>query len=215
MINVCIPVLNSYEELYKCIDSINNSSVKIDNIYIINNGEQNIETHHNNVRIMSKGYNIGVAGSWNWFIDTAQEFRIITNDDIQFDENAIEEMIKNYAEDRLVFPCFKNNEASAFSCFLLPQNIINKIGKFDEWISPNYAYFEDNDYFYRMALAGFYTYQCSASVSHTGSSTLKNFDPAKERSHHQKFRFARDRYVSKWGGLPYEERFTVPFNGVR
>ncbi len=94
----------------------------------------------------------------------------------------------------------------------MPNNIVNSVGLFDEWISPNYGYFEDNDYHRRMKLLGFDIRPIeSAGVIHVGSSTLKNFSPYEEKIHHERFRAARDRYIQKWGGLPGEEKFLTPF----
>lgn len=216
MIHVCIPVLNSYETLEKCVETINNSSIKVDSINIIDNGgfiDNSIYSKYDNVFIVSPGYNLGVAASWNWFIDNVPGIRLICNDDVFFFEHAIEDLINGYDEDNLVFPLTVDN-LNAFSCFILPDKIINEVGLFDEAISPNYGYFEDNDYYRRMRLANFNIKGVETQVGHRGSSTLKNFSPVEEEAHHQRFRKARDNYIKKWGGEPGNERFVVPYNKV-
>lgn len=211
-INICIPVLNAYKQLAQCIESIENSSVIVDNIYIINNGTEIIHNDKPYIHIHHSPFNLGVAASWNWFLDNVQEYRIICNDDIIFERGSIERMIECYDSNNLVFVNNSNNpQTNAFSCFLLPQNIIDRVGKFDEGISPNYGYFEDNDYYYRMSLQGFYITQCDASVYHAGSSTLRNFSHIQKESHHKRFRTARDNYVKKWGGEPGFEKYTTPY----
>lgn len=208
MVNVCIPTLNAVDDFWKCVESLQNSSVEC-KIYVIDNGGF-VEKRYENMLIHRPVSNLGVAGSWNYFIDHIPETRVITNDDIIFDKDALKYLMEFYSEDNLVVP---ENLNSAFSCYLLPQNVINKVGKFDEWISPRYAYFEDNDYSYRMSMQNIGIVRAVGSlVEHVGSSTLKHFDKQKEREHHDKFRFAREHYKQKWGGEPGQEKFTTPFN---
>lgn len=119
-------------------------------------------------------------------------------------------MVNSMEDDFLVFPsCVEGT--NSFSCFILPDKIINDVGLFDEWISPKYAYFEDNDYSHRMSLKGYGIKQCEAVVRHGGSSTIKNFDRTSMNAHHEKFRLARSHYVKKWGGEPGSEVYTTPF----
>jgi GT2 family glycosyltransferase len=214
-INVCIPTLNAIDEFWKCIDSVVNSSVSC-NIFVVDNGGLVDDSSTTKFMVVHKPLsNLGVAGSWNFMIDHTPEIRIITNDDVIFDKYAIEIMVTQYYSDRangicnLVSPV---NIGTPFSCYLLPQEVIEKVGKFDEWISPKYAYFEDDDYSYRMSMAGVgITKADMCYVEHTGSSTLRHFDKQKEREHHDKFRLARSHYVKKWGGEPHQEKYKTPF----
>ena len=215
MISVCIPTLNAVDDFWKCVGSIMDSSISC-NIYAIDNGGLVSNSFPPNFMTIHKPEsNLGVAGSWNWFIDNVPGAKVITNDDIVFDSYAIEQLWIAYARDtkegisNIIAP---ENLESTFSCFLLPQTVVDKVGKFDEWISPKYAYFEDNDYHYRMSMLGIQTTRASGSfVSHVGSSTLKHFNKLKEKEHHDKFRLARTHYVRKWGGEPGQEKFTTPF----
>jgi GT2 family glycosyltransferase len=208
MINVCIPTLNAQDEFWKCVNSIQNSSIDC-NIFVVDNGGYIDESSTKFMTVYKPTTNLGVAGSWNWFIDNVPDKRIICNDDIIFDQYAIEQLLYAYNENNIICP---ENLESHFSCFLLPQHIIEVVGNFDEWISPRYAYFEDNDYFYRMNLNGFSTTKAPRSyVQHKGSSTLKHFDKLRIREHHDKFRLARDHYKKKWGGEPGKEFFKTPF----
>lgn len=209
-INICIPTLNSYSTLWKCVESINNSDVKVSKIYIIDNGGGLQHNGQDNLYINKVPQNIGVAASWNHFIREVPEFRIICNDDITFSPDTIRIMVEKYEPNGLVFPT-EMGSGNAFSCFLLSQNVIDHVGLFDEWISPNYAYFEDNDYAYRMSLMGFRLYKCDANIVHIGSSTLKNYNRASKDAHHKKFRLAEGHYIQKWGGAPGHETFTTPF----
>lgn len=210
MINICIPTLNSYSTLWKCVESINNSDIEVDHVYIIDNGGTLQWNGQKNLEIIKMPYNIGVSASWNKFIIEVPELRIICNDDVTFEPNTIRTMVEGYNYDRLVYPHTPGND-NAFSCFLLSQHVIDMIGLFDEWISPNYAYFEDNDYCYRMQLAGFTLAVCDARIGHVGSATLKNYNRASKEIHHKKFRLAEQHYKEKWGGGPGEEVFRTPF----
>jgi hypothetical protein len=213
-IKVCIPTLKAVEELKQCINSVLGSSISC-NIFIVDNGgivrelRDSIVTH-------KPVTNLGVAGSWNYFIDNVPDVRLITNDDIIFDLYAVEQMLVTLAHNRregisnIVSP---ENLGSPFSCFLLPTEVIEKVGRFDEWISPKYAYFEDNDYSYRMSKVGIGISKAEkAFVIHGGSSTIRHFDKQKEKEHHDRFRLARNHYIKKWGGEPGQELFETPFN---
>lgn len=211
MVNVCIPTLNAEDEFHRCIDSLMNSSVEC-NISVIFNGEIFSIPSTSRISTHKPLSNLGVAGSWNWFIDNVKTLKIISNDDIVFDKYAVERMLEEAERTpfNLIVP---ENLDSSFSCYLIPDSVIEAVGKFDEWISPRYGYFEDNDYSHRMSKKGVGIVRASGSyVEHAGSSTLKHFDKQKTREHHDKFRFAREHYKLKWGGEPGHERFATPFN---
>ena len=86
------------------------------------------------------------------------------------------------------------------------------LGFFDESFSP--AYFEDNDYHYRMKL---YLGEASAIVTtdamfyHYGSRTQNQAQSVPVVSG-SRFEQNRAYYVKKWGGTPGRERFRRPFD---
>lgn len=211
MINVCIPVLNNYDGLSKCITSIHNSTISVDNVYVVDNGGRFENVWGEWVKVHTPVTNLGVAGSWNYFIEHTSAPRIICNDDIVFESDAIEEMCKASDENpnSLIFPTGVEN-VNSFSCFLLPQKVISVVGLFDEKISPKYAYFEDNDYHRRMLLYRCDILPCAAKVHHEGSKTLKNYDANSIRRHHEKFKIAENNYIRKWGGKPGQETLMEP-----
>lgn len=94
-----------------------------------------------------------------------------------------------------------------FSAFMINRDCWEKIGEFDEVFAP--AYYEDNDYHYRMKLAGHLaiTYP-PAMFFHWGSATQMEAlgrpltDSSNQHAH----------YVRKWGGDPSKEVFKHPFN---
>lgn len=203
MINVCVPVLKRYDLLHKLILSVENSTVPA-NIYIINNGKQPLVIRKDYVKVITLGMNVGVAKSWNYFIRNVQEIRLICNDDIEFYPDTLEKIINGYSEDHLTTPNLDTN--NAFSCFTISDKIIDLVGYFDEDISPNYGYFEDNDFSHRMSKEGVGLNTISdAYVNHATSSTLKSYTKVERDLHHSKFRLAQSNYIKKWGGLPGQE----------
>jgi len=120
--------------------------------------------------------------------------------------------MKYHTED--VITCSNGLTTNAFSLFVISNFIIDKVGLFDETISPNYAYYEDNDYYRRMQLLGYNLNKVKAcNVGHYSSATLKSYNSQQTREHHMRFNIATENYVKKWGGLPGKEIYTVPYNG--
>lgn len=210
MLNICIPTLNRADLLEDTIKSILNSSLVADRIYIIDNGRQEFSQfiRDNVYNIVVPGRNIGVAASWNWFINNVSEFRLICNDDVIFYEDTLEILINNYDSENITYPSGIPS-ANAFSCYIISDTVVNKVGLFDEAISPGYAYFEDNDYFRRMSLLGIRLVGVpNARLDHKTSSSLKKGIP----NHNQLFNKAQKNYITKWGGLPHKEKYLTPYN---
>lgn len=211
MINLCIPVLNRYDTLEKLIISATNkiNSIRPNEIYVYDNGgkihsELSKEILEKIFSIYAPSENKGVAKAWNWFIRNVPEIRLICNDDIEFYPDTLKELMNNYSETHLTTPnLFKSN---AFSCFTISNKIVDRVGYFDENISPNYGYFEDNDYSHRMSKfdIGLNIVE-SAKINHIGSATLKNYSPIEKNEHHKKFKLAKANYIRKWGGEPGKE----------
>ena len=100
-----------------------------------------------------------------------------------------------------------------FSIFLVRDTCIERVGMFDEAISPNYAYYEDNDYMRRINLAGNIVLEgVHTLVDHLGSQTIAAFDSKQKFEHHRKFEIARKNYIKKWGGMPTQEKYLTPYN---
>lgn len=185
-------------------------TVKPDGIYIINNGVGVVELRYSNMTVYNPGTNLGVAASWNWFIKNVPQTRLICNDDIIFFDNSIEKIIGNCKEAAMYCP--NNMLANSFSCFVLTDSLLERVGLFDETISPNYAYFEDNDYYRRMQLLGLDIKVIEdCFVGHEHSSTLKRYTAIEKSRHDEKFRQARYKYKMKWGGEPGKEVFKTPY----
>jgi GT2 family glycosyltransferase len=103
------------------------------------------------------------------------------------------------------------SEHPDFSAFMISKETYETIGQFDDGFFP--AYFEDNDYHYRINLAGMkaITYPM-AIYYHYGSRTQTEAKQGVPVVSNTLFEINRERYVRKWGGLPGQEKFKTPFN---
>jgi GT2 family glycosyltransferase len=171
-------------------------------VYVIDNGRDAnqllaaVEAWPGEVYIHAPDRPLGVAESWNWFLKNVPEERIITNDDIIFAPHSIERMVSSPEE------CVVAIQGAAFSCFLLRDSCVEKVGFFDEEISPGYGYFEDCDYNERMKLAGTTHHPVDAGVEHMHSGTLKAANASEMAEHHRKFIIAQENFIRKWGRMP-------------
>lgn len=208
MINICVPVLKRYDLLRKLVVSLSASSVPVGMIHILDNGRRGnrlhkaMETMGIPFTIIEPPTPLGVADSWNLFITTVPEERIIVNDDITFAPDSIAKLIASNADIIWAKDC-------GFSCFVLRDRCVEKIGLFDPEISPGYAYYEDDDYLQRLDGRGTRAPSAVAAnvdcgVQHFKSATLKTNTPAEMAEHHRKFKIAQGNYIRKWG---LEEEF--------
>lgn len=176
-------------------------------IIIVDNGRQNIWRDHKNIWIAKQQKNLGVAGSWNLLLKHQLKIwdnALILNDDIYLgkteeDINVILELFEN--DDMIL------GKGVNWSVFLIRKRLVEQIGYFDENIYP--AYFEDNDFAYRMYLAGktkVNTEMLNPVIYRNSMTIQKN----PELNHN--FEKNRQYYISKWGGEPTKETFTKPFN---
>jgi hypothetical protein len=98
-----------------------------------------------------------------------------------------------------------------FSAFMLGRAASEVIGEFDELFFP--AYFEDNDFHYRMKLLELEAVVFPpAMFYHYGSRTQNEADASGPIVPGPMFEANRDKYSAKWGGAPREEKFEHPYN---
>jgi len=140
---------------------------------------------------------MGVAESWNWFINNVPDDRILSNDDIVFGPRSLALMAASKAD--LVWA-----KGCGFSCFMIRDTCIEKLGYFDESISPGYGYYEDCDYLQRLDGKGTRersadAEEVDAGIVHLKSQTLVQSTPEEMLEHHRKFCVAQHNYAKKWG----------------
>ena len=204
---ILIPTINRKDLLIEALDFYT-THMPNTQILIWDNGKQSIPTYPN-TEIFEADYNYGVAASWNALIDKAWERGIenylILNDDVilRCGEGIINQVLVKCAETKAFHRCrpFYN-----WSAFILRKSTYDLVGRFDENFKR--CYFEDNDYQYRMRLAGIpimYEDQLNPEIYRNSQSILK--DPLLSN-----YIDNRDYFVKKWGGMPDSETHKTPFN---
>lgn len=101
-----------------------------------------------------------------------------------------------------------------YNCFLVNEKLFRIVGEFDEQFEP--AYLEDVDMAYRIRMAGqtqaattlarFYHINRGTilgSMLHNDEKYLNDLKVQLDVTH--------ERYRQKWGGLPHDETFTIPY----
>lgn len=202
MLSVCVPVLKRYDLLRKLLVSAQAGTVVPNKYVIINNG-RNVKMLEDAIGGVFAQFEVhtpkepmGVAESWNWFIRTVPEERVIVNDDIEFGRTSLAQLVNADADLIWAAGC-------GFSCYVIRDSCVSKIGMFDEAISPGYGYYEDEDYLQRLDSRG--TREPSAraveldcGVKHVHSATLKAASHEEILEHHRKFKIAQANYIKKW-----------------
>lgn len=176
-------------------------------IFVLDNGMQDIPMRKSITSFFQTGKNYGVAGSWNFLCNcifqSGYKHALILNDDIIFSHG--QQDVHNFLTSKPEVGFWKGNKM--WSVFAISDITFTLVGQFDETFYP--AYFEDNDYSYRMQLAG--VQQGQDNFFNPGvfrnSMTIK-----KDPSLNSNFMKNRDNYVKKWGGAPGQEVFKTPYN---
>lgn len=200
-----IPTLRRYDLLEKCITSAMSGSLKPDRVVVIDNGGT-YSTSDSFVEVIRPGKPLSVSGAWNYIMDNYYGLKIIPNDDIEMSPDTIKMMVESYYSQ----PDYSIYLGYGYSCFLLRDKTYREVGRFDENLYP--AYFEDNDYSYRLKLAGKQTLVLSdPGIIHHGSSTIKTYNEEEMARHHTSFRRNQAYYILKWGGMPDKENVKMPY----
>lgn len=185
-------------------------------IFVADNGHQHFKDYEQlqHISWIINSENLGVSGTWNQLCNEIfsldnkphrqkHDYALILNDDVYFGA-------KEHEVAAFIFENLSSNfmtTTHTWCNFLLNRETYLKVGEFDEKIFP--AYFEDNDYAYRLKLAGekIITNRFMDPDLFRNSMTI-----AKDNSFNANFEKNRQYFIQKWGGIPGEEKFTKPFN---
>lgn len=175
---------------------------------VIDNGNQSI-IEHKRVMVYRPGENFGVARSWNYlckqvFNVLQLPYALILNDDIYLGkfEHQIRDCIETLQQEWLL------TNTGTWCTYIMPARTFGRVGEFDE--NFKIAYFEDNDFAYRLKLAGIEHFPTKglAPLTFINSGSVQ-----KDAGLNKMFEHNRHYYIRKWGGPPGEEKYKKPFNG--
>lgn len=167
------------------------------------------------MRVSTSLGNYGVSRIWNKFADMSfaenMDYIVIANDDVILYHTTLKRLLSAAYSNPRGVTAFQGD--NAFSLFVLSRYAWETVGKFDENLYP--AYFEDGDYSRRMRLEdNVPLIQIPGpAYYHVGSKTINDFTPENIQRHHMQFSNNEIYYISKWGGPPNHEVYTVPFDG--
>jgi hypothetical protein len=170
--NLIIPVLNRYDLLERMLQSID---YPIAHLLIIDNGasqvEEDLEVHVpacvEMTTYLPMPSNLGVAGSWNLGIklfpmDNRWTF---ASNDMWFAPGQLEKLAWASPSELTLVSSFPY-----WHTFAVGQDVVQKIGLFDEGIYP--AFCEDNDYQRRVEHHGIPITLLDINTGHDNSSTI-------------------------------------------
>jgi len=217
-LGVVMPVVNQFELGVKALESI--KSKHLWTPFIAANWRNRV--------CVAEAWNNGIYN----FPDA--KYVLIINDDIVLAPHTIDHMVDMMEENGelavLSATDYRNTEspesvremgefhverdlidAPDFSCFMIRVEAFGEIGPFDTNFEK--AYFEDDDYVRRIVVNDKWDVRRSqrAMFYHYGSRTQNA--GGKKAVTDTEFRNNRAYYVSKWGGMPGEENYQIPFTG--
>jgi GT2 family glycosyltransferase len=207
MFAIGIPTLNRWDLLRPVLWKYVHDFPHID-IFVLDNGNQRKEIQRPQIHYINQAENIGVAASWNvlckMIYEKGNAFALIVNDDVYLGRNEYE--IGNLLHFQKGF-FFR--APMDWCSFIAPKQTYLAVGPFDENFK---AYYEDNDYEYRLKLAGmgFTRWDMLSPMLYRKNSSLeKNSDVLNWSIQ------GRNYYIEKWGGEPGAEKFTIAFDGTK
>lgn len=199
-----IPTINRKDLLEEALE-VYKKTWRKRHIFIVDNGNQDIADNPPYLKAWGKGVNLGVAASWNKMIERQRllgySHILILNDDVILHKSPfdIEDFIEQNPADFYT--------GGGYYSFILPFSTYDAIGGFDEKFYP--AYYEDNDYTYRLQTAG----KSKLDSEYLKPETFRSSKSGEKDKTLYDFVFrCRTYYEQKWGGAPSEEKFVTPFN---
>lgn len=216
---LAVPTLNRYDLLREMLASLERSTVMPERILVLDNGGRLKERIRRDGALplwdrteisVVIGHGRSLAASWNTAIRwglTDRSAVIITNDDIQWEPDSYRSLVDGLCYGEPDMGTTEN--VGGFVCFALTRELVEKVGEFDTRFFP--AYFEDEDYRYRMKLAGVYPRSVpGARIQHVESASLQAMDSAQRELFKGYFQRNVTLYRQKWGGVVGEEQYEEP-----
>lgn len=214
---LAITVLNRYDLLRQQLASLAVGTVKPSKILIVDNGGRfgdaisgELMPLWERTTVLGTDQERALARSWNHALRwgfTNHEAVVIANDDIVWARTgyrALAEGIR-YGEPDMA----TTETVGGFVCFALTRQIVAGLGYFDERFFP--AYFEDEDYRYRMKLVGLVPRSVpGAVIEHVESATVQAMPADQRETFKLHFQSNLSLYRQKWGGVVGEETCTEP-----
>lgn len=164
-----VPVLNRLDLLHRNLASID---YPVANLVIIDNGhlvpgDQVVEKVQR-THVVTMPTNLGVAGSWNLGIKALHfaPWWLIVNSDAYWPAGSLRQFAEVARTDALVLSL----ASPRWSAFALGEQVVSRVGLFDEALHP--AYFEDDDYQRRIRAARLPVVESDVPVHHDNSSTI-------------------------------------------
>lgn len=220
-----VPILNRGDLLERLVQSID---YPVQKLHIINNGtdagvqdaihriQHTPHEHIGTVHVYYPTHNLGVAASWNRFItdNTQAPWWMITANDMLFGSGTLAKVAETmYAPENADIGMAY---VDGYAMFIATPLAVEKVGMFDENFYP--AYYEDGDHYYRSKLSGIRMEGIKAVFVHGehpnwGSHTIAS-DARLAEANKITFEMNKEYFISKWGGMNGEEKFTTPFNNA-
>lgn len=200
-----IPTINQAELLNTALETYKDTFYGR-HIYIVDNGNQNIDLTFQGLKVMVQKKNIGVAASWNLIcrmaFNAGYTHVLMLNDDVISEKYA--DSLEDYVDDvgAGLYIGYKN-----WSMFIISYDTFVTVGEFDENFKG--AYFEDNDYLYRCKQAGIIIEETELMNPETYHQSMSI---RKDPTLNENFENNKEYYIQKWGGVPTEEKYVKPFN---
>jgi GT2 family glycosyltransferase len=201
---IIVPVLNRYDLLERCLQSIDYS---VETLIVIDNGGQSTlhdwpwvidRRHVKNYHVWSMPTNLGVATSWNLGIKATPLANgwILLNSDAYFLPGQLEVFFNDCKSDSVTL----TEAQPGWCCAWVGEDAVAKVGLFCEAFYP--AYFEDTDWQERAKRVNIPFWTSDAGVVHDNSSTI-NSAPELAEKNQRSFASNAALHAMRWqSGLP-------------
>ena len=170
-----IPVLTRADLLYRMLETIDHP---VERLIVVDNGDcvsgfelaEKAKPHCTWVTHLRMPSNLGVPASWNIGIKSTPHapFWMVSNFDVTFPPGSL----AGFANDSKANTVLLAQAGPPWCCFTIGEQVIAKVGLFDEAFYP--AYWEDIDYEQRCKIEGIKVVESTIPVHHENSSTINN-----------------------------------------